>query len=102
TTSTSLQTNKVLYIGITNNLLRRIFEHKQGLIEGFTKKYKVNKLVFCQDFTNPRDAIAAEKKLKGWLRIKKVALIESNNPNWEDLSVPLEEFANIRMNLSKK
>ena len=85
------KTNKVLYTGVTNNILRRIYEHKAGLIEGFTKKYKTKKLVYIDAFDNPNDAIATEKKIKGWIRIKKIRLIESMNPQWEDLSLKLEE-----------
>lgn len=91
------KTNRVLYTGVTNNLLRRIFEHKQGIIDGFTKKYKVKKLVFSEAFNNPTDAIAAEKKIKGWIRKKKIALIESQNPEWNDLSIELEDFFNIKI-----
>ena len=80
------KTNKVLYIGITNNLKRRMFEHKNKTISGFTKKYNLNKLVYFEGFNNPNDAIAAEKKIKGWLRIKKINLIELKNPDWRDLS----------------
>lgn len=76
---------------MTNNILRRIHEHKSDLIKGFTKKYKTKKLVYVEDFDNPNDAISAEKKIKGWLRIKKIKLIESMNPQWNDLSKILEE-----------
>ena len=85
------KTNNVLYTGITNNLLRRVYEHKNGFIEGFTKKYKVHKLVYADSFNNPNDAIAAEKKIKGWLRSKKISLIKSKNPEWKDLTTILEE-----------
>ena len=78
--------NTVLYTGVTNNLTLRIFQHKNKLIDGFTKKYNINKLVFCEIFNNPTDAIAAEKKIKGWLRRRKVDLIEKTNPDWKDLS----------------
>lgn len=80
-------TNKVLYAGITNNIERRIYEHKHKLIEGFTKKYNLKKLVYLEEFNDVNDAIAAEKRIKGWLRIKKIKLIELNNPEWKDLSV---------------
>lgn len=86
------KSNKVLYTGVTNNILRRTYEHKSELIEGFTKMYKTKKLVYVESFNKPNDAIAAEKKIKGWLRSKKIVLIESMNPNWEDLSVKLEEI----------
>lgn len=57
---------------MTNNLLRRVFEHKQGLTDGFTKRYNLKKLVFSEDFTNPNDAIATEKRIKGWIRKNKI------------------------------
>lgn len=79
--------NRVLYVGVTNNLERRIYEHKNKIIEGFTKKYNLTKLVYIECFNNTEDAIAAEKKIKGWLRIKKIKLIESKNPEWKDLSL---------------
>lgn len=78
---------------MTNNLLRRIYEHKSKRIEGFTKKYKLKKLVYFEEFTDVNDAITAEKKIKGWLRIKKIKLIESKNPTWEDLFPLLEEYS---------
>ncbi|MDD2753675.1 MAG: GIY-YIG nuclease family protein [Candidatus Portnoybacteria bacterium] len=78
-------TNSVLYTGITNNLYRRMYEHKNGLTPGFTKKYKVNKLVFYEVFNNPEDAICAEKKIKGWIRNKKIELIKIKNPEFKDL-----------------
>ncbi len=76
----------MLYVGVTNNLERRVWEHKQKEIPGYTEKYNVNKLVYYQEFTDVEDAIAAEKKIKGWLRIKKDYLITELNPKWEDLS----------------
>lgn len=78
--------NKVLYVGITDNLERRIIEHKEGLIKGFTSKYNLEKLVYFEVFNNIDDAIVSEKRIKGWLRIKKIKLIESRNPKWLDLS----------------
>ncbi len=80
------QTNKVMYIGMTNDLERRIYEHKHSLIEGFTKKYKLNRLVYCESCADVTQAIAREKQLKGWLRAKKNELVQSINPNWSDLS----------------
>jgi len=77
---------KRLYIGVTNNLERRVWEHKAGMIDGFTKRYNINKLVYQEDYESIRDAIAREKQLKGWLREKKVSLIESGNPEWDDLA----------------
>jgi len=75
-----------LYVGMTNDLTRRVQQHKEGVIPGYTKRYKIRKLVYYATFSNPRDAIAAEKKVKGWLRAKKIALIESENPSWRDLA----------------
>ncbi len=76
-----------LYIGVTNNLERRVWEHKQGLVEGFTKKYKCHRLVYFECYGDFNQAIAREKKLKGWLRKKKENLIKSINPHWKDLSL---------------
>jgi putative endonuclease len=77
--------NTVLYTGVTNNLKRRIHEHKNKLIDGFTKKYNINKLVFAETFNSIEDAIVSEKKIKGWIRQKKITLIESLNPEFKDL-----------------
>jgi len=77
--------NGVLYTGVTNNLERRVYEHKQKKIPGFTKKYNLTKLVYFDCTTDVHEAIAAEKQIKGWLRRKKIALIESTNPEWNDL-----------------
>jgi len=74
-----------LYTGVTNNLERRIFEHKNKLIKGFTSKYNVNKLIWYEEFNSPEEAIAAEKKIKGWTRQKKIDLIKSMNPEFRDL-----------------
>lgn len=78
--------NKVLYTGVTNNLERRIYEHKNKLIDGFTKKYNINKLVYFEVTEDILAAIEREKQIKGWIRIKKNNLIESVNPDWRDLS----------------
>ena len=78
--------SRVLYIGMTNNLERRVREHKLGELQGFTQKYRVHRLVFFECFHDARTAIAREKQLKGWRREKKVALIEVANPTWEDLA----------------
>jgi putative endonuclease len=75
-----------LYIGFTNYLERRMYEHKHKLVPGFTADYNVNKLVYWEECNDPRDGIAREKQLKGWLRKKKIALIESANPKWKDLA----------------
>ena len=79
--------DKVMYVGVTNDLARRIQEHKSELIEGFTKRYHVHKLVYYEQCTDVNAAIAREKQLKGWKREKKNALVETMNPTWEDLSV---------------
>jgi len=83
-----IMTNKsrTLYTGITNNLERRVYEHKNKLIEGFTKKYNITKLVYYEISNDVKAAITREKQIKGWLRRKKIALIESVNPQWTDLS----------------
>ncbi|MBQ8207809.1 MAG: GIY-YIG nuclease family protein [Clostridia bacterium] len=78
--------NRVMYIGVTNDLHRRIFEHKNGIHDGFTKKYNVNKLVYYEHYTNIWFAIRREKVLKGWKRERKNSLVESENPSWKDLS----------------
>ena len=79
------KTNKVLYTGVTNNLKRRIYEHKNGLADGFTKKYNVHKLVYFDYTTDVHSAISREKQIKGWTRAKKDVLINEFNPNWQDL-----------------
>ena len=75
-----------LYIGITNNIERRIWEHKTGQIDGFSRKYHCERLVYYEAFDQVLDAIAREKQLKGWRREKKIVLIESRNPRWEHLA----------------
>jgi len=75
-----------LYIGVTGNLHRRIRQHKQHAIEGFTAKYKVERLLHFEVFHEVLNAIAREKQLKLWTRAKKIALLEKRNPKWEDLS----------------
>ena len=76
----------VLYVGMTNDLRRRIAEHKSGLVAGFTASYHVNRLVYDAWYPTAAQAIAAEKRIKGWTRAKKITLIESKNPQWQDLS----------------
>ena len=78
--------NNVLYIGVTNDLARRVHEHQSGRIDGFTKKYNVHKLVWYESCHDVNDAIAREKQLKGWSRSKKDALVSQMNPDWSDLS----------------
>lgn len=75
-----------MYTGMTNNLERRVYEHKHKLVPGFTSKYNLTRLVYYNSTTNVDEAIAFEKRIKGWLRIKKIKLIESMNPDWSDLS----------------
>ena len=77
--------NTVLYTGITGDLLKRIYEHKQKIVEGFTKQYNVNKLVYYAVFNDPENAIAREKQIKAGSREKKLQLIEGMNPGWKDL-----------------
>jgi putative endonuclease len=78
--------NGTLYTGVTNNLERRVYEHKQKLIDGFTKKYSVYKLVYAEAYQDVQAAILREKQIKGWKRQKKIILIESANPEWKDIS----------------
>ena len=75
-----------VYVGVTNNLLRRTLEHKRAVLQGFTQRYRVNRLVYFESFQYVRDAIAREKQIKGWRRSTKVALIEARNPTWADIS----------------
>ena len=79
------QNNKTVYIGITNDLKRRLYEHKTEQIEGFTKRYHIHKLVYFEEYKDINDAIAREKQLKSWIRQKKNALVESKNPSWQDI-----------------
>ena len=78
--------NSVLYTGITNNLERRLYEHKNELADGFTKKYHVHKLVYFDTTNDVNAAIAREKQIKGWTRAKKNALVSEMNSTWRDLS----------------
>ena len=78
-------TNNVLYTGVTNDLVRRVYEHKNKLIPGFTSKYKVNKLIYYDSTNEAMSAIEREKQIKGWTRKKKINLIDNFNPNWTDL-----------------
>ena len=81
------QNNKVMYVGMTNNLARRIYEHRHDLIAGFTSKYHVNKLVYFEETADVLAAITREKQVKKWRREKKNALVEAMNPEWSDLSL---------------
>jgi len=86
-----VMTNKswTLYVGVTNDIARRVQEHKDKLVKGFTKKYKLSKLVYYELHSDVNDAIKREKEIKGWLRRKKLDLITGQNPNWKDLSLEL-------------
>jgi len=78
--------SKTLYTGMTNNLMRHVYQHKNKLIKGFTKRYNITNLIYYEETNGVWEAICREKKIKGWLRSKKIALIESVNPEWKDLS----------------
>jgi putative endonuclease len=78
--------SRALYIGVTNDLEHRVWEHRQPHSSSYTSRHSVHRLVYCESFANPLDAIAREKQLKGWLREKKLALIKRANPEWRDLS----------------
>ena len=80
------QRNTVMYVGITNDLNRRVYEHKAGLVEGFAKCYNIDKLVYLESTTDVFSAITREKEIKKWRREKKNILVESTNPDWCDLS----------------
>ncbi len=82
--------NSVLYVGVTNDLKKRVYEHKFKLVDGFTKKYNITKLVFYEMHESILDAIAREKQIKGWIRKKKNMLVESMNSGWKDLYETLD------------
>jgi putative endonuclease len=86
---------RTLYVGTTNDLARRVREHKQKTRRGFTRKYDLKMLVWFDEFYSAIQAIEAEKKIKGWIRSKKVALIESRNPGWHDLASTLLDAASL-------
>jgi putative endonuclease len=91
-------TNKgrtTLYIGITNNITLRLYQHRYGDVEGFAKRYRLNRLVWVEHFRNVNDAIACEKKLKGGRRSRKIAFVEQTNPRWLDLSDDWEQQPNV-------
>jgi len=79
-------TSRTLYTGVSNDLMRRVHEHRAGTGSEFTSKYRITRLVHCEETNDVRAAIAREKQIKGWDRKKKVALIEAANPNWDDLA----------------
>jgi putative endonuclease len=78
--------SRTLYIGMTSDLERRLFEHKTKALKGFTENYNIDRLVYYEEMTDHQSALAREKQLKGWTRAKKIALIERTNPHWFDLS----------------
>ncbi len=78
--------SRTIYTGVTNNLVRRVDEHKRKLVPGFTRKYNITRLVYFEVTSDIRAAISRERQIKGWLRAKKIALIDSLNPKWGDLS----------------
>jgi len=82
--------NTVLYIGVTNNLERRVLEHKNKINKGFTSRYNIDKLVYFEEYTNINEAIKREKQLKKWNRQWKIDLIEKDNPEWKDLAAKWE------------
>jgi putative endonuclease len=77
--------NTVLYTGVTSNLVKRVYEHKNKEVRGFTEKYSLHKLIYYEIFEDILNAITREKQIKGWLRSKKISLIEKLNPDWNDL-----------------
>ncbi len=78
--------SRTLYVGVTGDLKCRVYQHKHKLVPGFTSRYDIDRLVYFDHTPDVRSAIAREKQIKGWLRAKKIALIEAANPHWEDLS----------------
>ena len=85
--------HRVMYLGVTNDLVRRIYEHKNKLVKGFTEKYKVNKLVYFEETGDVRSALTREKEIKKWRREKKNALVISINPEWKDLAEEEKDFS---------
>lgn len=83
--------SRTLYTGITNDLVRRVSEHKEKRIPGFTARYKIDQLVHYELFGEIWEALEREKQIKGWTRAKKIALVEANNPTWDDLSESIRE-----------
>ncbi|MBR1677159.1 MAG: GIY-YIG nuclease family protein [Clostridia bacterium] len=83
----SNKNNSTIYIGVTNDIIRRVEEHKKGIVEGFTKRYNIKKLVYVEITSDIKAAIQREKQLKGWVREKKDKLISDFNPTWEEISL---------------
>lgn len=88
--------SRTLYTGVTNDIIRRVWEHKNKVTEGFTSQYHVTQLVHFEAFPSPRDAIAREKQIKGWRRSRKIALVSEANPEWRDLSEEEGFFSPVR------
>ncbi len=88
--------SRVIYIGLTNDLRRRVAQHQQKLVEGFTQKYNVTQLVYYEVTNDVHSALAREKELKGWRRSKKLRLIEKDNPHWVDLAPPAHTVPSLR------
>lgn len=86
----SNKNNTVIYVGVTSNISKRLNEHKEHAVEGFTKKYNIDKLVWAEEHTDMESAIVREKRIKKWNREWKVRMIEEQNPKWEDLSEKVE------------
>ena len=78
--------SRMLYVGVTNDLKRRVYEHRKKVMPGYTRQYNISRLVYFESTPNVSAAIAREKQIKGWIRAKKLALIERKNPEWADLS----------------
>jgi|SRR3990172_434473 len=94
--------NRVMYAGMTNNLERRVFEHKGGLVEGFTAKYRIHKLVYFEETSDVNAAITREKQIKKWRREKKNALVIQANPEWRDLSEDFSHAPSLRSGQGSK
>jgi putative endonuclease len=93
--------SSTLYTGFTSDLLKRAFEHKEKFVDGFTKRYSIDRLVYYEVCESPDSALMREKQIKGWTRARKIALIESANPEWKDLSQDLMDYASKSVNSSK-
>ncbi|MEP6756171.1 MAG: GIY-YIG nuclease family protein [Chthonomonadales bacterium] len=93
--------SRTIYTGVTSDLVRRIGEHREGKIQGFTATYKIDRLVYFEEFNNPISAIEAEKRIKGWRRVRKIELIETNNPQWVDLAESWFESSSLQDDISQ-
>ena len=93
--------SSTLYTGFTGDLLKRAFEHKEKFVDGFTKRYSIDRLVYYEVCESAESALMREKQIKGWTRARKIALIESANPEWKDLSQDLMDYASKSVNSSK-